>query len=78
MSATNHCLSTPARSEKIRKTWSQRKDAAILLGAILVGFHLGGFISSKLYMIQSIKKNKQHVANIFWIQKYVKSMRSGI
>lgn len=50
----------------------------MLLVVILVGMYVGGLVGSKWYMRDSIKYNKQHFANVFWIREYLKALRSGI
>lgn len=48
----------------------------VLAGAAFVSLQLQGLVSDKLYVIQNIKANKQHVSLVFWLGEYARALRA--
>lgn len=49
----------------------------VMLGILLfVCAQLQDFVADKVYMASNIKKNAQHYANVWWLEKYCDAVRS--
>lgn len=47
----------------------------VMLGVLLyVGNMTYSFVQEKIYLLQSVRYNSQHIANCFWLKKYKNSI----
>lgn len=58
--------------ELLRHRW-----LAALVGAAILGYYAAAAAGNTWYKLDSLRANKQHFANVFWLGEYVKAMSSA-
>ena len=51
----------------------------VMLGiVVMAALYVAGAVGDRVYKMDSLKYNRQHFANVFWLGEYAKALKQGI